>query len=319
MFITVCDICLCLCIELAASNTRVDVTETITTQGGMVTLDETSIFIPGGALPIETKVNLSNLSKTEIHQSLQTSQWASMVNIITAFNIGCSPPITQFNMPIVASVTLPYDTHSPKHQPFRLLQSKYRNNWSDITDEPDTQIRLDNNKLTVRTNHTGWLLVATINIDLSQILQIAVKSVFAEEPITLQVNVFGRSLSTNSAEITTFITPSTKEDSVLNQKKDPPTSDHKRVSFPHSFKAYKGQKLQLEVQGAFNEQGIIGIEHMVDNQLEAVMTKDISFLASSSSIPSNGKLLVSKYCNVHKKWELVQEIRLTLSSLSDTN
>lgn len=280
----------------------------------MLTLEDTSVFIPGGALPVDTKVNLSNLSRTELHQSLQSSQWASMVNIITSFNIVCSPPVTHFNTPVVASISLPYDRQPLPHQPLRLLQSKYRNNWSDVTDEPDTQITLANNTLTVRTNHTGWLLVATISLDLTQILQIAVKSVFAEEPITLQVNVFGRSLSANSAEITTFITPSTKEDSILNQKKDPPTTDHKRISFPHSFKAYKGQKLQLEVQGGFNEQGIIGIEHVVDSQLEAVMTKDITFINSQ---PSNAKLLISKYCNVHKKWELVQEVRLTLSSLTD--
>ena len=290
-------------IELQKSK-RLDVTRTITTQGDMIKLNQTNLTIPGGALAHDTSVTLSNMSSEEIHQALQSSPWASMLNVVTAFNVTCNPPLVRFNVPVIASIRLPYrdQIQSP---PFRVLQSKFMNNWIDITDEPSTEVTIENDTLTLRTNHTGWLLVATISLNVSQLLQMAVKSLFAEEPITLQVNIFGRKVSEKSTEITTFVTPITKDDSSLNQKKEPPSTEHKRISFPHSFKAFKGQRIRLELQGSSDSRGDLASEHVVDGQLEAVMTKDMC------STPGNvQKLIINKFCNTHNEWENVQEITL---------
>ena len=294
---------------------RFDITKTVTSAGDLIKLDETSIVIPKDALTNDTKVTLSNMSRTEIHQALQNSPWASMLSVVSAFNICCSPPIVQFNYPIISTITLKEDQPSPR-PPFRLLQSNYLNNWADITDDPNTMVTVSDSILTVKTSHTGWLLVATMCLDISQIMQMAMKSVFSEEPVTLQVNVFGRMVPGNSAEITAYLTPATKEDSTLNQKKEPPSDAHKQISYPHSFKAYKGQRIRLELQGNFENKGYLVSEHIIDGQLETIMSKDAQF-ASSKSL--NGKLVISKYCNVHGKWEIAQEVGLSLSSLLQQN
>ena len=271
-------------------------------------LNETTISIPPGGLLQETKVTINTMSQTEIHQTLQTSPWASMLKVITAFNITCTPPMDRFSKPIMASIVLPRDNTKPPASGFRLLQSKFTNNWVDITDDPASEVTVTENSLTIKTDYIGWILVASINLDMSQILQMAVKSIFAEEPVVLQVNVFGRLVSDNSYEITAFLTPSLKDDSVLNQKKDPPSFEHKRISFPHSFKAYKGQKIRLEIQSNSCDQNALGLEHIVDSQLEAVMSTDISFEPQSVQ-----KIIITKYCNIHNKWENVQDIRLNVA------
>ncbi len=283
---------------------RLDVTKMIKMQGDMMKLDHTSILIPGGALLQDTTITLSNMSPGEIHQALQSSQWAGILNIIAAFEITCSPPVVQFNAPIIATIELPHGIHIPS-PPFCLLQSKFMNNWIDITNEPNTTVMLNDRTLKVKTKHTGWLLVATINLNPSQILQIAVKSLFVEEPVTLQVNIFGRHVSENSTEITTFITPATKDDSILNQKKDSPSNEHKRISFPRSFKAYKGQRIRLQLQGPNESADVIASDHVVDGQLESVMTRDIQSIKGKVQ-----KLIITKFCNIHNEWENVQDITL---------
>ena len=76
--------------------------------------------------------------------------------------------------------TLDYITTHAKLQ-------KRNYNWVDITDQPTTEVTSSRGRLTIRTDYTGLLAVASVNTDMSQIMQMAVKSVFSEEPIVLQL------------------------------------------------------------------------------------------------------------------------------------
>ena len=95
-------------------------------------------------------------------------------------------PVERFSKPVIATLLLLEDASLPS-PPFHLLESNYMSNWVDITDEPTTEVTSSRGRLTIRTDYTGLLAVASVNTDMSQIMQMAVKSVFSEEPIVLQL------------------------------------------------------------------------------------------------------------------------------------
>ena len=256
------------------------------------------------------------MSNSELHQLMQSSPWASMVRVVACFRIDCNPNIETFSKPFVANILLPDDDPIPS-PPFRLLQSNYRSVWVDVTDEPSGSITIANGKMTVKTHSTGWLIVAAVTLDMIQISEMAVKSVFSVEPIALQVNVCYNMFS-GSAQISVFISPVTKEGWSVTSKSFPPKG-HKRISFPRTFRAQKGQKLRLELQGKLEAEsnGDLISECTVDNCFEIIIEKTVRLTSESKSL--HGKLIISEFCNQHYKWESIQEILISSSSTSYAN
>ena len=82
-------------------------TKSITENEQAIDLHDASLFIPGGAVPQPTQVTLSFMNAEEIHQSIQSSSWASMLTIHACINIQCSPPVERFSKPVIATVLLP--------------------------------------------------------------------------------------------------------------------------------------------------------------------------------------------------------------------
>ena len=285
-----------------------------------MSLNNISLLIPDGALPQSAKVTLSHFNQDEIHQSIQSSPWASMLSILTAVCVQCSPPVEQFIIPVVITITLPSDMKIPeKSTSLRLLQSNYMSSWMDITDEPATDISISHSdrQLTVKTDHSGWFVVAVLQLDISRIIPMAVKSVFSEESILLHVNAFGYIFPDRThAQVSVFVSPQVDHSSI---SVDPPPG-HKLIAFPHSFKANKGQKIRLELQGKFDPdveggQTDLYSELSVDGIIEGIVEKTVTLSPGANGL--YGKLIISTYCTSHKAWEPIQE--MNLSSATDTH
>lgn len=281
--------------------------------GDELDLLNTSLTIPGGALPQPVNITLSHLNPDQIHQSLQSSPWSSMLNIISAISIHCSPPVERFWKTITITIILPRDMipHS-RSAPLRLLQSNYMSTWIDITDDPKTEIDLNyqTGRLTVKTDQTGWLVVASLQIDMNKILPIAVKSAFTEELITMDINAYGYIFPDGThAQISVFITPH-KE----NETNDTHPPGHRQIAFPHTFKAYKGQKVRLTLEGQFEpdyEAGQTSLESdiKVDGYMRDIYEKIVKLSSNSKGL--YGKLTLSTFCASHQSWEKIQELNLS--------
>ena len=294
------------------TNIRSETTKEVHITGESLDLFNTSLTIPGGALPKPVSVTLSHLNQEQIHQSLQSSPWSSMLDIISAVSIHCSPPVDRFAKPVTLTVILPADMVPSRSTPLRLLQSAYMNSWIDITDDPKTSIKLDSDsgRLTIMTDQTGWLIIASLNIDMSKILPIAVKSAFSEEIVTMDINAYGYIFPDGThAQISVFITPH-KE----NEHIETPPPGHRQIAFPHTFKAYKGQKVRLELQGQFQpdtEGGQVSLtsDIKVDGFMRDIYEKIVKLSANSKGL--YGKLNLSTHCASHETWESILELNLS--------
>lgn len=288
-------------------STRNETTKEVYPTGDALDLYNISLMIPGGALPQPANITLSHLNQDEIHQSIQSSVWSSMLNIIAAISIQCSPPIERFDKPVVATIILPIETSYST--PLRLLQSNYMSTWIDITDDPHTEVTLENGRLTLRTDNIGWLIVASLQFDITKIMPIAIKSVFSEELISMDVNAYGYIFPDSMhAQVSVFITP----------HKDNPRSQtppgHRQIAFPHTFKAYKNQKVRIVLQGKFEPDTEAGQTSLqadlnVDGDMMDIVEKTVKLLPESKGL--YGKLTLSTFCTVHKIWEKIQDINLS--------
>lgn len=295
---------------------RSEVTTEVDAKGKSIDLYNTSLIIPDGALSQTVKLTLSNMTQEEIHQAIQSSPWSSMLSVIGAIYIICSPPVERFNKPVEVTIMLSDNVTAPA-SPIRLLQSNYMNSWIDRTDDPSTEITMKSDRITLHTDYTGWLLLATLKYDLTKIMQLAVTSAFTEEPILLDINVFGHIFAEQtSGQISVFISPH-NDSKQSNTIEGPP--GHQQISFPHSLKASKGQKIRVELQGQFEPDKETGQKELwsdfkVDGSISEIIEKTVRLSSNARGI--YGKLVIKTYCASHNHWEKLQEINLTSSASS---
>ena len=286
--------------------------------GGDIAIDNISLIIPGKAITTPIKVSLSTLSRDDLSSSLEQSPWASMLSIVSIFCIKCTPPVDRFDVPVIASVELSHPL--PPNTPLRLLHSSFMSHWEDITAYPTTEVSIENTRLTVRTSYSDWLAVASLKMDVRQMIQLAVKSVFVEEPLLLQVNVYALMFNeTAHGQISAFITPI--EDSSSDKKIDGPAG-HKLIAFPHSFKAYNSQNLRFEFKGHFKPDTDAGQSDLlyhckVDSTHQQVIEKKVILTENKTRI--NGKLIISSYAASQDVWETIREINLSAINLSNSS
>lgn len=308
----------------ATVSMRNETTKEVDISGDGIDLYNVSLMVPGGALPQTAKITLSHMNQEEIHQSIQSSSWSSMLSIIGAVCIQCSPPVERFNVPVIITLILPSDITLPdKSTPLRLLQSNYMSSWTDVTDEPVTEVSLSHQqRLTIRTDHSGWLVVAALQLDISKIMPVAIKSVFSEESVILNINTFGFIFPDKThAQISVFLSPQSNDSGGSGGTCSvTPPPGHRQIAFPHSFKASKGQKIRIELQGKFVAdveagQTDLSSEFKVDGVVEGIIEKTIKLTSEAKGL--YGKLIISTFCTSHKKWEQLQE--MNLSSAADAH
>ena len=195
-----------------------------------------------------------------------------MFTIHACINIQCSPPVERFSKTVIATLLLLEDASLPS-PPFRLLQSNYMSNWVDITDQPTAEVTSSRGRLTIRTDYTGLLAVAVVTdnrlckwlLNLyflkSQLYYKLIYSVAHFQIIHKSLHSFHQFQKINMVHIIKLI----------------PQKVTKRISFPHSFKAYKGHRMGIELQGRMKPDGNGNFvsEYHVDGSLEIVMEKSV--------------------------------------------
>lgn len=208
----------------------------------------------------------------------------------------------------------------------RLLQSKYQRHWQDITDDVKSDLNVTGNKLTITTDQTGWLAVATVQYDISLIAQLAMRSLSAE-PITLQLGTYGLIDSENSSvQVAIFVTPCSSPSDASKSENNQKPHNHRPIAFPHTIQAYPGEKLQLVLQGAFKPDEQMGeknlyFEFEVQQNFQRILEKWLRITplsnekmtgqSSSSSKSLCGKLIIKSCRNTMQQWEPIAEINLS--------
>lgn len=289
-----------------------DSTQMIGPNGGAIDLDKERLLIPGGALSNETSVRFKRNDPDKLRQSVDCSQWSGMLNVITVMEITCRPPVTQFNKPVLITVPLPDGLKKIPSYQLRLLQSNYMSNWQDITDDPRSGIELIGNSreiVQIRTDLTGWLIVARIDFDITKVMQMAIKSVFHAEPMMVNVNVFGCIFPDNHAQIVVYLKSAPEN---RKQQRSETPAGFTPISIPHSIKAHVGQRLRVEVEGLEFESGCEpSTEFVVEEPLNQIVEKTVN-IGSPKGL--KGRLTISSYCNAPKGWRRLEEIDLYSNS-----
>ena len=232
--------------------------------------------------------------------------------IITVLEIQCRPPVSQFRMPVIVSVHLPKELRKIPSLQLRLLQSNYMSNWQDITNEANSSVEVigqSRDRVQVRTDYTGWLIVARIDFDVTKIMQMAIKSVFHAEPMIVNVNVYGCIFPDNHAQIVAYL--KSAKDGRKNRSESPAGFVPIAIS-DHTIKAHVRQRLRIEVQGLEMDIGSEpSTEFIVEEPLNQIVEKTVKI---SSPKRLKGRLVISSYCNAPKGWKKLEEIDLHYNS-----
>lgn len=266
---------------------------------------------------METSVTLSQYDPNHLHKCIQNSQWASMLQVLGAVQVHCRPPVDRFSKPVLITLPASSGKRELNHSlPLRLLHSNYLNHWKDITDSPMSHVEMNakQGRLEIKSDHTGWLVVATVQLDVTQLMKMALKTVFSNDPLPFQVTVFGHKFpDCDNAQISIFISPiSGQEDNRKSPTLERPPK-HVPITFPHTFEAHVDQKIRLELQGAMEPDTSAGqsdlvSEFCISQNIPRVVDKTVKLIGTQCI---TGKLLISSYCNTHERWVSIQEINLS--------
>ena len=305
---------------------------TIQSDGGKITYKSAELTIPPGAVRESTQVTLSTPDCQQLRTLLKSQGWDKMVHLSAAMHIQCTPFMERFQKPVEITTTLCDSIALGPCTLVRLLQSKYLRHWQDITDDVKTNVTVLGNKLTVATDQTGWLAVATVQYDVSLIAQLAMRSLSAE-PITLQLGTYGLMDTENSSvQVAIFVTPCSSSDDAAKSENSQKPQNHRPIAFPHTIQAYPGEKLQLVLQGGFEPDQQMGeknlyFEFEVQQNFQRILEKWLKIntplsLSNRNMIDHSkslsGKLTVNSCRNAMQKWEPIAEINLSTKASYST-
>ena len=248
-----------------------------------------------------------------------------MVHLSTAMHIECAPFMERFEKPVEITTVMNEGIALGSCSLVRLLQSKYLRHWQDITDDVKSKLTIMGDKLCITTDQTGWLVVTTVQYDISQIAQLAMRSLSAD-PITLQISTYGLMDTENSSiQVAIFVTPCGSPNDMANSDTTNKPQHHRPIAFPHTIQAYPGEKLQLRLQGTFEPDEQMGeknlyFEFEVQQNFQRILEKWLKTTPSSGggiassvhrSRAFSGKLIICSCRNVKQKWEPISEINLS--------
>ena len=291
--------------------------------GGKIAYKSTEVSIPPGAVSEPTQVTLSTSDCQQLRTLLKSQGWDKVVHLSAAMHVQCAPFKERFERPVEITTTLCEGIAIGSCSLVRLLQSKYLRHWQDITDDVKSNLTILGNKLTISTDQTGWLAVATVQYDISLIAQLAMRSLSAE-PITLQLGTYGLTDTENSSiQVAIFVTPFSSPDDVTKSENSQKPQHHRPIAFPHTIQAYPGERLQLVLQGGFEPDQQMGeknlyFEFEVQQNFQRILEKWLRITKpsngktmSSQSGSLCGKLIINSCKNVNQKWEPIAEINLS--------
>jgi hypothetical protein len=307
----------------------------IQADGGKLTYKVTELSIPPGAVSEPTQITLSTPDSQQLRTLLKSQGWDKVVSLSAAMHIQCAPFKERFEEPVKITTVLNEGITIGPCSLIRLLQSKYQRHWQDITDDVKSDLNVTGNKLTISTDQTGWLAVATVQYDISLIAQLAMRSLSAE-PVTLQLGTYGLIDSENSSvQVAIFVTPCSSPSDASKSENNQKPHNHRPIAFPHTIQAYPGEKLQLVLQGAFEPDEQMGeknlyFEFEVQQNFQRILEKWLRITPlsnektmgqnSSSSRSLCGKLIIKSCRNAMQQWEPIAEINLsTKAGYSTTN
>ena len=295
----------------------------IQADGGKITYKSTELSIPSGAVSESTQITLSTPDSQQLRTLLKSQGWDKVVNLSAAMHIQCAPFKERFEKPVEITTVLSEGISIGSCSLVRLLQSKYQRHWQDITDDVKSNLTVMGNKLTISTDQTGWLAVATVKYDISLIAQLAMRSLSAE-PITLQLGTYGLVDTENSSvQVAIFVTPCSSPDDAAKSEITQKPQNHRPIAFPHTIQAYPGEKLQLVLQGAFEPDQQMGeknlyFEFEVQQNFQRILEKWLRIIPLSngktmghSSRSLSGKLTINSCRNTKQQWESIAEINLS--------
>ena len=256
------------------------------------------------------------------------------MTLSAALHIQCSPFIERFEKPVEITTIVNKEVAIRSCSLVRLLQSKYLRQWQDITDDVRSNITVRGDKLSITTDQTGWLAVATVQYDISQVAQLAMRSLSAE-PISLQLNTYGLVDAENSSvQVAIFVTPCSSSDDNSKCENPQKPQHHHPIAFPHTIQAYPGEKLQLILQGGFEPDEQMGeknlyFEFEVQRSFQRILEKWLKVTSPTaapssgsrqSSRPLCGKLTINSCRNFNQQWEPIAELNLsTKTGYSNTS
>lgn len=245
---------------------------------------------------------------------LKSTGWDETVKIVAALHVQSDPATEHFEKPVDIAVTLPHDVNLPSVPLIRLLQSNYLRHWQDITDDTNSKILLHDNKIQITTDCTGWLAITAVQLDVSAIARLAMRSL-SIEPIILRFSVYGLMVpESKSIQIAVFVVPCKANEDPI-QVETPKPQHHLPIAFPHTIQAYPNERLRLEIQGSFEPDSSMGetdltYELDVPRNFNRICEKWLK-MTSDVENPLNGKLVISSCRNSESKWERLTEINLS--------
>ena len=206
--------------------------------------------------------------------------------------------------------------------------------------------------VSITTDRTGWLAVATVNIDPARIASMAMQAL-SISPVTLEVRVYGQRFPDDVMQITVMMSLTREgggdDGGQAGEQKSPsgggsssePQSkgsiiDHTQISFPYLIEAYPGENIRCRLKGCFEPDSNSG-ESDLDFHFKATQSHDslsgkfvrlsttAAAVAATTPPPPldgkcrGGKLVISRHIPTTEKaggWEDIADVSVHLSSLS---
>lgn len=290
----------------------------VTQEGGELLFKDTTVTIPPEALSQSTSISLSLADSKHLIPMLKASGWEKVVQVATAINIECNPPVDYFSKPIQITTELPEDNRRGPNSLIRLMHSNYLRHWEDITDDVLSKISIDGNKVSIETNLPGWLAVSMVQFDASMIAQMVLKSI-SMEPIMLRLSAFAFiDTERKSIQVAIFVVPCKGSEEPIHKDVEKP-KNFVPVSFPHVVQAYPNEKLRLEILGTFEPDKSLGESNLlfemdVQQKHNQIHTKWLKSTSTSADVPLSGKLKISSCRNSSDSWESIAHISLSMRS-----
>ena len=276
--------------------------------------NSTIITVPPDALKTATKITVSKPDKKQLDSMLQSTGWDNTVQIVTAMHLQCNMAADHFEKPITVQSSLPEPLLIGSKSVIRLLQSNYLRHWQDITDDLHSQVSVSGNQVHISTDRMGWLAVTLVQLDVSKIAQMAMKSL-SIDPVVLRFSVYSQTYPDDVIQIAVFVVPCKANGEPLHQE-DLKPQHHVPIAFPHTVQAWPGERLQLALQGNFAPDASAGqkdlnYEFDVQQTHNRICEKWVKLTSESDQLLS-GKLTVSRFCQCEDKvWESITEMNLS--------
>ena len=160
----------------------------------------------------------------------------------------------------------------------------------------------------------GWLAVTLVQLDVSKIAQMAMKSL-SIDPVILRFSVYSQTYPDDVIQIAVFVVPCKANGEPLHQE-DLKRYHHVPIAFPHTVQAWPGEKLQLNIQGNFAPAASAGQKDLcydfeVQQTHNRICEKWVKLTSESDQLLS-GKLTVNRFCQ-HEDgaWESITEMNLS--------